>query len=239
MIEMMVWWNSLSNIEQIFACVAIPSTVLLLLQTILLLFSFGGDNSADSHGGDAHGLDSGHDVHDGHDFDSGHDVHDGHDFDSGHDVHGEHDVHDGYAHSHHAHDSGLRIFTVRGFIAFFCIFGWAGLVFLRSGMPTLASVPIATMLGFISMALIAYIMAQFLKLQANGAADVRTAIGVTGTVYIPIPPKRNGVGKVSAVVSGRYSEYDAVTDEDKTLKTNTAVTIVGITGGNTLVVIKK
>ena len=44
---MMEWWNALPLIEQVFYIIAIPSTLILLLQTILLLFGVGGGHDAD------------------------------------------------------------------------------------------------------------------------------------------------------------------------------------------------
>lgn len=224
---MIDWWNSLTAIEQIFGIIAIPSTILLLLQTIFLLFSsFGGDAGSDGHEGDMHDLDMSHDA--GHDFSLEHDVngHDGDDADELHDEHG-------------LQDSGLRIFTVRGFIAFFCVFGWSGLVFLRNGMNPSISIFISVALGFASMALMAYVFSLFIKLQVDGTADIQSAVGVSGSVYITIPASREGVGKVSAIVSGRYSEYEAVTDDEQPIKTGMPVSVIGVTGQNILVVIKK
>ena len=56
------WFNSLTSLQQIFACVAIPATVILVNQTILLLFGFG-EHDAD------HDMDVGHhgDIDHGHD----------------------------------------------------------------------------------------------------------------------------------------------------------------------------
>ncbi|MDD3693591.1 MAG: hypothetical protein PHX02_06785 [Oscillospiraceae bacterium] len=51
---MIDWWNGLSVMHQIFYMLAIPSTVILIIQTVLLMFGFGdanevdGDISADS-----------------------------------------------------------------------------------------------------------------------------------------------------------------------------------------------
>ncbi len=39
---MITWWTSLDLAQQIFACIAIPSTLILLIQTILLLIGIGG-----------------------------------------------------------------------------------------------------------------------------------------------------------------------------------------------------
>lgn len=44
---MIQWWTSLGITGQVFALIAIPSTLVLLVQTVLLLFGFGDDGSAD------------------------------------------------------------------------------------------------------------------------------------------------------------------------------------------------
>ena len=45
---MITWWNELLLIQQIFALIAIPSTFLIILQTVLMLIGIGGDNAADT-----------------------------------------------------------------------------------------------------------------------------------------------------------------------------------------------
>lgn len=45
---MFAWWNSLSVLSQVFACIAIPATLILVLQTVLLFFGIGDGDSADA-----------------------------------------------------------------------------------------------------------------------------------------------------------------------------------------------
>lgn len=52
---MLNWWISLELIQQIFALIAIPSTLILLIQTVLLLIGMGGGGEADSGALDADG----------------------------------------------------------------------------------------------------------------------------------------------------------------------------------------
>jgi hypothetical protein len=63
------WWESLSALQKVFTYIALPATVILIIQTILVLFGLGG------HDADASGPDAGA-AHDGY---GGHDGHDGHD----------------------------------------------------------------------------------------------------------------------------------------------------------------
>lgn len=44
------WWTSLSLLQQIFACMAIPATIILLIQSILLLFGMSGEVDGDLDG---------------------------------------------------------------------------------------------------------------------------------------------------------------------------------------------
>ncbi len=44
---MINWWNELDLIQQIFALIALPSTVLIVIQTVLLLIGIGGESDTD------------------------------------------------------------------------------------------------------------------------------------------------------------------------------------------------
>lgn len=215
---MIAWWNSLSGLEMIFAYVAIPSTVLLLLQTLMLLFGLGGHDS------DASGD---HDA----ECDCGAD----HEADNGDGIFGDHD-HDG---DDAAPDHGLRVFTVRGLVAFFTIFGWSGLVLLRGGMNIPASLLISFVLGTISLFIVAVSIKFFLSLSSDGSVNISNAIGKSGVVYLTIPPSRLNTGKVSIILQERLCEYEAVTDIEHELKTGTEVTVVSVSNKNTMVVIPK
>ncbi len=205
---MLEWWSGIGFLGQILACIAIPSTIVLVVQTVMVLVSgFDGGTEVGSEIGTETDVDS---V----DFD---DIDDIVRFDQ----------------------AGLQIFTIRGFITFFSIFGWAGIWLLTSGLPPSIALLIAFALGATAMVGTAYVMRFLMKLQAKGNQNIRDAVGASGTVYIQIPAGREGLGKVSAVVSGRYSEFDAVTDDEQTIPTGNAVTIIAVTEPNILVVTKK
>ena len=109
----------------------------------------------------------------------------------------------------------------------------------QSDVPPVISVIVAVLSGFIMMALVAILFHYLGKLQTSGNIDVRNAIGKSGTVYLTVPAKREGFGKVNVIFQGRYNEYEAVTDEDESLKFGTEIVVVGISGLDTLVVKKK
>ncbi len=216
---MMDWWNALSSIEHFFALVAIPATLLLLIQTILLLFGLGGGGH-DTHM-DAHGAEL--DVHT--DFDTN-------DLPLDHD----HDLH-GYAEA--GHDLGLQLFTIKGVVAFCSIFGWSGLACMQGGLGIALSLLISFAAGLLAMLAIAYIMKAALRLQVNGTVSFQNAIGKTATIYLRVPAERADHGKVNLVVQESYIEADAVTDENQDLLPGHEVVVVGLTGPNTLLVASK
>ena len=77
------------------------------------------------------------------------------------------------------------------------------------------------------------------KLQSDGSLNLKYALGVGGSVYITVPPQRGGRGKVNLIVQGKLEELDAVTDDELPLPFGTEVVVIGISGGNTLVVRRK
>ena len=54
---MINWWNELDLIQQIFALIALPSTVLIIIQTVLLLIGIGGESDTDVDVDDVDGID--------------------------------------------------------------------------------------------------------------------------------------------------------------------------------------
>lgn len=216
----MDWWYSLSIVSQVFACVAIPSTVLLLAQTVIMLMGMGSDTAADDVDVDAE-IDSELEADVPADSDG---VFGSEELEVDSDVTGM---------------DGLRVFTVRGIIAFLVVFGWVGVVMDSAGAALWISLAVATVSGVAVMFALALLMRAVLKLRDNGNIDNRNAIGVAGKVYLTIPPKRSGEGKVNVMLQGAYVERDAVTDESEPIPTGCEVVVVALSGQTTLVVKRK
>ena len=137
---MIAWWQSLTASEHVLLYIAVPATLILLIQTVLLFVGGLFDGGA----GDG-------DVDAGTDFDSDFDTDFDGDFDADASLDGDIpdagtdlDTHlDDAAHQGHA-IAGLHLFSIRGIVAFFTLFGWSGLCFLQIGFPT----PRAVLLSF-------------------------------------------------------------------------------------------
>lgn len=195
------WWNALGNAGQVFACIAIPATVMLLIQMVLTILGL--SNDADT------------------------------------DVETEIDDADEALHDRDIADGGLRLFTLRGFIAFFSVMGWVGTICCGSNLALPLSIAISAASGFLAMVVIAAIMKWLIGLQYDGTENINEALGASGTVYIRIPPSRSGKGKINVIIQGKLAEKSAVTDEETMLSYGEEVTVVGISGEETLIVRRK
>ena len=183
---MINWWNSMDLTGQIFALIAIPSTLVLLVQSVMLIFGAGagdggldldGDGIPDTPGSEGDG------------------------------------------------DGGLALFSLRGIMSMAAVAGWSGLVMHEAEIPLVLTVSLAAAFGFIVMVAIAWFMKLATKLQQNGNLDIGYAIGKVGTVYIPVPPKMNGSGKINLTIQERFVEIDAKTPCDRKLMTGESVKI--------------
>lgn len=134
---------------------------------------------------------------------------------------------------------GFHIFTARTVISFFVAFGWMGVSLANTNLGAVWSMLISLGFGLLVMFLVALLMYGIYRLQSDGTADNRNAIGTAGMVYLAIPAERTGRGKVNLMLQGSYVERDAVTDEEAPLPYGTEVVVVGISGENTLVVSRK
>lgn len=217
------WWGGLTLLQQVFACCAIPATVILIIQTLLLMFGFG------SHAADNGEFD--HDVDYNFDHDVSHDI--SHDIDhtADHDINHDGDYHDG---AHQA--SGVRLISLRGFVAFFAVGGWLGVALLESGVTTVLSVIIAFAGGTLALLFVGWVLKLLYDMQESGNIDLKNAVAKSGSVYIRIPANRAGAGKINITIQGAYIEMDAVTDCDEDIQTGKMVQVVSVTADNTLVV---
>lgn len=209
---MIDWWNSLTLASQIFYCIAVPSTLLLLIQTIMMLVGLGDDAASDV--GDV-------DVSDA-------DVSDG--------VFGDNEI------TEIPDDfglEGLRILTVKGIISFLVVFGWVGIVLESVGAQLFITIPVSAVCGFATMLLLAFLIRAVMKLRSDGNIDTKNAIGTSGKVYLTIPPARSGEGKVQLLLQGSFVELGAVTDDETAIPTGGEIVVVGVSGQTDLVVRRK
>lgn len=208
------WWDTLSGLLKVLYCIAIPSTMLLVIQTLLSLFGMH-DGGMGHDFSDTSGLDLDADI-----TDSG-----SHDFDI-----------------HHSVDGGdpsdlatMHLFTMQTVVTFLTVFSWSSIVLVGSDVPKALSLIIGVILGVVTMLMVAKIVQLSMRLTENGTVNLKNAIGETATVYIPCPPKNQGMGKVTITLQGQLMEVGAINDSDEMLGTGTQVVVTDVRGDELIV----
>ncbi|NOT32446.1 MAG: hypothetical protein HOP15_18530 [Planctomycetes bacterium] len=150
-------------------------------------------------------------------------VGDGHDVDLHHDVGS-----DGGDHP----DGFFSLFSVRALASFFTFFGLTGWMGTDNGWNPTVTVLCSTGAGFALMLLVGWMMRMQSKLQSRGNLDPKNALGQSARVYLRIPGRNAGFGKVTVKVQGRTAEFTAFTLGDE-LPTGALVKITRMTTPDT------
>lgn len=221
---MQEWWSGLSNVLRVLYCIAVPSTLVLILQIILIMIGGHSDGGVDV--SDTSGIDM--DV----DMDTSGDLTLDLDGDGVPDAVDTPDMTDG---GNPADFGNLRLLTLQTAVTFLSVFSWVSIICISGGMHTVAGGLIGLVCGLVMMFVVAKIVQASRKLAENGILNMRNAIGETATVYVPIPSKNDGSGKVTMRLQGRFGEFDAVSNAEAPISTGTKVLVVDVQG-DTLVV---
>lgn len=125
-------------------------------------------------------------------------------------------------------DSGVSIFTVKSFTAFFAVGSWAGLLtcaLLADNSLQWISIIVAVVAGGAAFAVVVLLLRFMHKMQSSGNLQTEKLVGKRATVYVSIPEKRSGRGKITMNAQGKFVELDAITDGER-LSVDDAVEIV-------------
>jgi hypothetical protein len=215
-------------LDNIFIYSALIGGAVLAFQFVMMLFGMahhGGDLSG-AHSGDF----SGH-GHFGGDHISQADP-SGHDL-SGHDTNWQHDSPDTQVDHSHAYWF-YEVISLRTLSAAATFFGLSGRTARAYGYSGTTSFVLAGLVGLAAMYCVYWLFKQIYKVQNTGTENIRNALGAEATVYVPIPSKRAGAGKVTFRLQNRLVEYLAVTDDEIRLATGEKVAVVDIVNSATV-----
>lgn len=200
------YWDSLTILQQVFLIMAVPSTLFLILQALMAIA--GVDGLLGDH------IDIHHEIP--HDVPS----------DVPSDGHG-----DMSATGHH-----IGFLNSKSIVAFFVVGGWIGFILADKDFSPLIAITIAFLSGIVSLVLATLLIRKLLGLQSSGNMKLEYAIGKNADVYLKIGPKSTDIGKVTLTVSGRFSEFNAITMGNKIFKTGDKVCVIDIAENGILVV---
>ena len=133
-------------------------------------------------------------------------------------------------------DGDVSVLSVRSITAFLVGLGWMGAILRDLGWSLLLVVPLAIVTGSILMAFVFWFMKFLHSMRESGNMDYAYAIGETGTVYLPIPPRKEKAGKIQVVIQGRLTVVDAFTRAETRIENRTKVRVLDVIGENALLV---
>ncbi len=200
-----------SDFAPLFAIPAIAGSFFFLLRFIMMIAGAGFD-------GDAGGHDMG-----GHDLGA-------HDFDAGG------DAGDGASHHHDDSTDSFKVLSIQSIAGFIMGFGWGGLGAYRGlGWDIEMSLLAAIAGGGLIVWILAMIFKSIGLLHASGNIAIQDAVGCTGSVYVGVPARNEGRGKVRLVVNSRARIFNAVSSGEE-LPRNTRVKVVMVNRDNTVTI---
>lgn len=129
------------------------------------------------------------------------------------------------------------IFSIRSIGAFFTGFGWTGVSMLQAGHGVGAATFAATVVGVIFLGIVLYLMRYLHSLREEGTLDYANAIGNVGSVYLPVPPTRKGLGQVEVMVQERLKIVQALTDHPEKIGNRVAVRVTELVDAQTILVV--
>lgn len=187
------WWAGIESFEKFFWYIAIPASLIFLIQTVMSFF-----------GGDMDDMDASGDVEASIEADDG---------------------------------IGFQFFTFKNLIAFFTIFAWVGIACSKGEMATWVVILVATVAGLTMMLIMASLIYYMGKLTEEGNLNLNNAVGKIATVYLTIPAKRDGMGKVQIKLQG-FQTLEAMTDSEEAIKTGAVVEVLELIN-NEILLVKK
>ena len=113
------------------------------------------------------------------------------------------------------HDGAFGLLSVRAVASFFTIFGLTGWLGLTQAWHPSLTLLVAFVAGLAVMLLVAWMLRMQMKLQTKGNLDPANAIGQAARVYLRIPGRNSGFGKVTLKLQGRTAEFNAFTLGDE------------------------
>lgn len=130
---------------------------------------------------------------------------------------------------------GLSLFSIKNFVNFLVGFGWTGICLndVIANRWLLGLMAIAVGVAFVYMFFV--IKKQTKKLEHNGAFRIEDCVGETVDVYLRIPGKKQGKGKVQVSFNGSVQEIEAMTEDEDIASGRKAVVVDVIDGGTLLV----
>jgi hypothetical protein len=132
-------------------------------------------------------------------------------------------------------DAPFQLFSLRNLINFLLGFSWTGISFYGIISSPVMLVALSFVIGVLFIYLFFLIIKQVEKIAEDNSFKMESVLNQTAEVYLRIPEKKRGKGKILISINGSYRELDAMT-ESEVIESGSSVKIVRIENQNTLIV---
>jgi membrane protein implicated in regulation of membrane protease activity/uncharacterized membrane protein len=109
----------------------------------------------------------------------------------------------------------FQLFSFRNLINFLMGFGWTGVAFYESVPNHTFLILLATAVGILFVVTFFILIKQILKLTEDNTFNIDKLIGKTAEVYLRIPAKKSGKGKVQVSLNGTSHELLAISETEE------------------------
>lgn len=137
--------------------------------------------------------------------------------------------------AHGAIGEGLRLFSLRSLSAGAAFLGAGGLAGMAFGFPPPLTALFAAAAGGGAAVCVAALMRGMTRLESDRSFILSAAVGHSGEVYLSVPARRTGTGKIHITLQGRLLELDAMTP-DEAIPTGARVLVIDTIDPSTVIV---
>lgn len=134
-------------------------------------------------------------------------------------------------------DAPFQLFSFRNLINFLLGFSWTGISFYAIIPNKTALILLSLIVGIAFVYLFFIIIKQVQKLAEDNSFKFTDTLNKTAEVYLNIPEKMSGKGKIMISVNGAFHELEAMTENEK-IPSGAVVKVVRVANENLLIVEK-
>jgi len=121
-----------------------------------------------------------------------------------------------------------NMLNFQGIVAGITVLGLAGLAASAAKLPDLVALLIGVAASLVMMALVAGFFGVMVGMDDDCTVRLEDAVGTLGTVYLSIPARNEGQGKVTLNLQERLMEFPAVTFQEAPLSTGQKILVVAV-----------
>jgi len=133
---------------------------------------------------------------------------------------------------HHNATSLFRLLSFKAVVAALAFFGLGGLTAQSADWPPAQTLVIALVCGGAALVGMHKLLRLMSKLNADGSLRLERAVGKPGTVYLAIPVRGKGAGKIHLKLQNRLVELEAVNATAERIAAGATIVVVGLAGAD-------